>query len=317
MSDHAEPPDAGAGRGDGSEAPPAAAETATPPGEKAPSAVSRVADAAPWIAALIGGVGGIGALGYLRGRYQHSTLFLPERVPEGYWEPSAHGLGAEDVWFEAEGVRLHGWWMTHPGADASVLYCHGSSGSIVHRTGDFRRLAELRVNLLAFDYRGYGKSAGNPSERGLYADVRAAYDHLVGPLGAAPETTLLFGHSLGGAVAIDAALDRPAAGLVVESSFTDIRDMARSLYPQLPLHWVARNEFRSIAKVARLTLPKLFVHGAEDETVPLELGRRLYEAAAEPKDFYVVPGAGHNDVQTEGGAAYTRRLERFKRACLD
>jgi fermentation-respiration switch protein FrsA (DUF1100 family) len=300
-----------------------AAETVVPAGG-APTAEGgalegfRFADAAPWIAALLGGIGGISALGYLRGRYQNGTLYLPDRYPNGVWEPDAHGLVTEDLCFRtADGVDLHGWWIAHPRARGTILYCHGSSGSIAHRVGVFRQLGKLRVNVLAFDYRGYGRSAGVPSERGLYSDVRAAYDHLVGPLGRAAGEVLLFGHSLGGAVAIEAARDRPAAGLVVQSSFTDIRDMARALYPQLPLHWIARNEFRSIGKVAELTLPKLFIHGSEDGTVPLVVGRRLYEAAAEPKELYVVEGAGHNDVHLHGGAAYVRRLKRFRKACLD
>lgn len=278
----------------------------------------RLAQVAPWIVAVVGGVGGIGALGYrLRGRYQDNTVYLPDRYPNGIWDPSVHGVVAEDVWFRsADGVDLHGWWIVHPKALGTVLYCHGSSGSIAHRIGVFRQLSKLRVNVLAFDYRGYGRSSGVPSERGLYTDVRAAYDHLVGPLGRAPEEVVLFGHSLGGAVAIDAAGGRSVAGLVVQSSFTDVRDMARVLYPQVPLHWVTRNEFRSIAKVGLLSVPKLFIHGAEDGTVPLEQGLRLFEAAAEPKELYVVERAGHNDVHLHGGVAYQRRLARFTRSCV-
>lgn len=277
----------------------------------------RLVDAAPWLAALVGGVGGIGYLGYLRGRYQHSTTFLPDRYPNGVWDPSEHGLAIEDVWFRSsDGVELHGWWIAHPRAAGTLLYCHGSSGSIAHRVGVFRQLAKLKLNVFAFDYRGYGRSEGVPSERGLYADARAAYDHLVGERRAAAGEIVLFGHSLGGAVAIETAREREAAGLVVQSTFTDLKDMARSLFPQLPLHWVTRNQFRSIEKVAELTLPKLFVHGTEDGTVPLAVGQRLYEAAAEPKDLYLVERAGHNDVHLHGGAAYVRRLNRFRKACL-
>ncbi len=300
-----------------------AAETVAP-AEGAPAAEPgaregfRFADAAPWIAALLGGIGGIGALGYLRGRYQDGTLYLPDRYPNGVWEPAAHGLVTEDLWFRtADGVDLHGWWIAHPKAAGTVLYCHGSSGSIAHRVGVFRQLAKLRVNVLAFDYRGYGRSSGVPSERGLYTDARAAYDHLVGPRGRSAEEILLFGHSLGGAVAIDAARDRRVAGLVVQSSFTDLREMARALFPQLPLHWITRNEFRSVGKVAELELPKLFIHGTEDGTVPVEVGRRLYEAAAEPKELYLVERAGHNDVHLHGGSGYVRRLRRFVKTCLE
>lgn len=305
-----------------SEAAEAAAKIVPRSGSNAGSAESRegfrLAAAAPWIAALVGGVGGIGALGYLRGRYQHGSVYLPDRYPNGVWEPSDHGLVTEDAWFRtADGVDLHGWWIAHPKATGTLLYCHGSSGSIAHRVGVFRQLGKLKLNVFAFDYRGYGRSSGVPSERGLYADVRAAHDHLVEDREQEPSEILLFGHSLGGAVAIEAARHRPAAGLVVQSSFTDLREMARALYPQLPLHWITRNEFRSVEKVAELTLPKLFVHGTEDGTVPVEVGRRLYEAAAEPKELYLVERAGHNDVHLHGGAAYVRRLNRFRKACLD
>lgn len=277
----------------------------------------RLSEMAPWLVALLGGIGGIGALGYIRGRYQHNSLYGPDRLPEGIEAAGASELTTEDVWFQApDGVGLHGWWIAHPEARGTILYCHGSSGSIVHRVDVFVGLARLRMNVLAFDYRGYGQSAGVPSEHGLFTDVRAAYDHLVGPLAQQPERLLLFGHSLGGAVAIDAARDRAAAGLVVEASFTDLKDMARTLYPQLPLHWVCRNEFRSVEKVAELRLPKLFVHGTADATVPLGVGRRLFEVAAEPKELYLVDRGGHNDLHVQGGEAYLHRLERFTRLCL-
>jgi len=276
----------------------------------------RFADAAPWIAAFLGGVGGLGALGYLRGRYQHNSVFMPDEAPDGGWQPDDH-IAFEDAWFEApDGPRLHGWWMERPRAEGTVLYCHGSSGSMLHRVGVFRELRQLRLNIFAFDYRGYGESSGVPSEQGLAIDVRAAYDHLVGPLGRSPEKVVLFGHSLGGAVAIDGASERAVAGLIVQSSFTDLKDMARALYPQVPVHLITRNGFRSIDKVGALDMPKLFIHGSADETVPLEVGRRLYEAAAEPKELLVVEGAGHNDIHLHGGASYRRRLARFTRRCL-
>ncbi len=261
--------------------------------------------------------GGVGALGYLRNRFQRQKLFLPDRYPNGVWDPVPFGLEVEDRWFfTGDGVELHGWWIPRRRALGTVLYCHGSSGSIAHQVGVLTAFRRLRVNLFAFDYRGYGRSAGAPSEGGLYLDARAAWDHLVGAVGVRPEEILLFGHSLGGAVAIDCALDRAAAGLIVESSFTQVRDMARASYPGLPLYLVARNQFRSIGKVGRLSLPKLFIHGGSDERVPPALGRRLYDAAAEPKELYLVPGAGHNDVHRHGGLRYLRRISRFRSRCL-
>ena len=261
--------------------------------------------------------GGMGALGYLRNRWQRQKLFGPDRHPERDLDPAAMGLEVEDRTFPAAGgVQLHGWWIPRRRALGTVLYCHGSSGSIAHLVGVLATLRQLRTNLFAFDYRGYGRSTGEPSEAGLFRDARAAWDHLVDELGVSPEEIILFGHSLGGAVAIDCALDRSAAGLVVENSFTQVRDMARSSYPGLPLHLVARNQFRSIHKVGRLTLPKLFIHGGADERVPPEHGRRLYDAALEPKEIYLVPDAGHNDIHQRGGFRYLRRISRFRTRCL-
>lgn len=261
--------------------------------------------------------GGVGALSYLRRRWQHSRVFLPDRYPNGVWEPEAFGLSVTNVWFDSrDGTKIHGWWMPHSSARGTFLFCHGNTGSIAHRIGVFRHLQRLKVNLLAFDYRGYGKSGGSPSEAGLFQDVRAAHEHLVEVIGQDPTEIILFGHSLGGAVAVDCALDCPVAGLVVQSSFTHIRDAAKAMFPTLPVHLAATRQFRSIEKVDRIQVPKLFIHGDCDESVPVELGRKLFEAASEPKELYIVRRAGHNDVHRFGGTRYLRRLSRFRNRCL-
>ncbi len=260
--------------------------------------------------------GGVSALGYLRNRFQHGSMFHPDRYPNGIWNPAPYGLDVDDSWFTTtDGVDLHGWWIPHKRARATLLFCHGNSGSIAHQIGVLRHLRRLRVNLFAFDYRGYGRSSGSPSEKGLYLDVRAAHAFVTGELARPVEEVVLFGHSLGGAVAIDGAVDLPVAGLVAQATFTDVRDAARAFYPTLPVHWIARARFRSIDKVGTLAMPKLFIHGDADGTLPLEFGERLYEAAAEPKEFYRVAGAGHNDVHRHGGLGYLRRLSRFVRNC--
>ena len=260
-------------------------------------------------AALAGGVGA-----YLRNRVQRAQVFVPTLYPHGFWDPGSHGLPVADEWFETEdGVKLHAWWIRSRRPRGTVLYCHGNNGNITHRIGVLEQLWHMRLNVFAFDYRGYGRSEGEPSEEGLYRDVRAALDHLSGNLGQQPDSILLFGHSLGGAVAIDGALNRPVAGLVVQSSFTHIRDMTRALFPRLPLHLVARNQFRSVDKVGRLEMPKLFIHGTDDPTVPHRLGRRLFDAAVEPKEWFEIPRAGHNDVFRTGGMRYLWRLQRFAR----
>jgi hypothetical protein len=297
-----------------------APETAVVPGDE----IAPVQGQKNWLALLgriavpsIAVVAGGGLSAYARNRFQTAQLFAPDRHPLGFWNPEAHGLPAEDDWFEAEdGVRLHGWWIPHPTAWGTIVYCHGNNGNITNRIEVFQSLRRLGVNLFAFDYRGYGRSEGVPTEAGLNSDVRAALDHLVARRGESPKSILLFGHSLGGAVAIDGALHREVAGLVVQSSFTQVRDMARTVYPRVPLHLIARNQFRNIEKVGRLHLPKLFIHGGEDQTVPIDHGRRLFAAAAEPKEWYEVPRAGHSELHRHGGLRYYGRLQRFGRLCL-
>ncbi len=273
----------------------------------------------PWRLALpsLAVAGGLGALEFLRRYLQARQTFQPAPFPRGEWGPEEIGLPIEDVWFRAEdGVALHGWWMRHPAAQGTLLCCHGHSGSIAHRIDLYHGLRHFRMNLLAFDYRGYGRSGGTPSEKGLFRDVRAAYDTLVGDLGEAAERVVLFGQSLGGAVAIDGALHRPVAGLVVQSSFIDLKAMARNAYPHVPLHVIARNQFRNLGKVEELAVPKLFVHGAADPRIPPSHSRALYARARAPKELLVVPGAGHHDVHLAGGRRYFWCVARFLLGCL-
>ncbi len=263
--------------------------------------------------------GGLGALELLRGRFQHRRTFVPERYPDGAWNSREAGLEKEDRWFETrDGVRLHGWWL--PGGERrrySLLFCHGQTGALGSHVGDLQQILDhLEAAVFAFDYRGYGRSEGAPSERGLYLDVRAAHRHLTEEIGEAPGRILLFGHSLGGAVAIDAALDVPVAGLIAQATFTQIRDMARAFYPGLPLHLVTRNRFRSVEKIARIEIPKLLVHGERDEKVPPEIGEELFAAAAEPKERLLVPEAGHSDLFSDAGPSYWEAVDGFCRRCV-
>ena len=168
----------------------------------------------------------------------------------------------------------------------------------------------LGLSLLAFDYRGYGESGGAPSEQGLYRDADAAYRYLREDRGVPADRIVVFGHSLGSAVAIDLASRVPAAGLIVEGAFTSAVDRGQELYPYIPVRWIARSRFGSIDKVAGITVPKLFLHAARDEVIPLAHGRRLFEAAREPKTFVELQG-GHGDAFDVDSARYFGSIGKF------
>ena len=163
---------------------------------------------------------------------------------------------------------------------------------------------------MIIDYRGYGKSEGTPSEDGLYADARAAYDWLI-QRGVAPERIVLYGESLGAAVAIELAVRVPVGKLIVQGAFTNIKEMSGRVIPLIPVHWMMRHNYDNLAKVSRIAVPKLHIHGTEDEVIPFDQGRRLFEAAAEPKEFYEVSGAGHNDLVGGEGSRFDDRIKAF------
>ena len=239
--------------------------------------------------------GGVGALGYLRNRWQRQKLFGPNRYPDGDCDPAALGLEVEDRSFSAgDGVELHGWWIPRRRALGTVLYCHGSSGSITHQVEVLAALGQLRANLFAFDYRGYGRSTGEPSEAGLFRDARAAWDHLVEELAVRPEEILLFGHSLGGAVAANLASERRPAAVILESCFSSAEDMARRLYPFMPVRLITRLDYPVVNDIARLNSPLLVVHSRDDEIIPFSMGQAIFSAAPEPRAFLEIRGDHNN-----------------------
>jgi hypothetical protein len=244
---------------------------------------------------------------------EDSMIYFPSKYPAGFWQPSAYGVAVEDCYFTAEdGVRLHGWFAPREGARHTLLWCHGNAGNISDRLGQLKPLLEqVDAHVLMLDYRGYGRSEGAPDEEGLYKDARAAYDYLLTRREVDPRKIVPFGQSLGGAVAVDVAVQRPCAGLILESTFTSGKDMAKKAFPGLPVFYFIRTRFDSDAKIANLHIPILFMHGTVDGTVPFALGKKLYEAANQPKEFYEVPGADHNDPFVVGGAAYFAKINGF------
>ena len=194
---------------------------------------------------------------------------------------------------------------------ATLLWFHGNAGNLSHRLDNIQRLAPLNLNIFIFDYRGYGRSEGEPDEQGIYMDSQAAYNKVLTMDGVSIESLFLFGRSLGGICAVETAVNNPARGLILESVFTSASDMSRKVFPLIPLGWALRSRLDAVGKVPHLQLPKLFLHGTQDEIVPYDLGRKLFDHAGEPKTFYDIEGAGHNDTYILGGRGYFNALNRF------
>jgi len=214
-----------------------------------------------------------------------------------------------------DGVTLVGWIIrAAPRRDGGrwLLVCHGNAGNLSEagRPLHYAGLRDLGLNLLAFDYRGYGESGGRPTEPGLYRDAEAAYGYLRARLGVPPERIVLFGHSLGSAVAVELATRVPAAGIVLDGALTSVVERARELYPFVPVRWIARSRFASIQRIGRVRIPKLFLHARGDEVIPFDHGRRLFDAAAPPKAFVPLAG-GHGDAFEVDSATYFGSIARF------
>ena len=216
-----------------------------------------------------------------------------------------------------DGIKLVGWVMPARSDSSSLwlLICHGNAGNLSEfdRPLHYAGLRQLGLSLLAFDYRGYGESDGTPSEQGLYRDADAAYRYLRESRGVPAERIVVFGHSLGSAVAIDLASRTPVAGIIVEGALTSAVDRGQELYPYIPVRRIARSRFSSIDKVARITGPKLFLHAAGDDVIPQPHGRRLFEAAQEPKTFVELQG-GHGDAFDVDSTRYFASIGQFLRA---
>jgi fermentation-respiration switch protein FrsA (DUF1100 family) len=222
-------------------------------------------------------------------------VYHPTSATQEWWPPP--GDAVQDVEFtSADGNRIHAWWCPCQGARGALLYCHGNAGNLSHRAGSIAALQKvLRENVLIFDYPGYGRSSGKPSEAGCYQAADAAYDWLVVQKHIRPKDILIYGGSLGGGVAVDLASRKPHRALVLLRTFTSAPDVAQKHYPWLPVRWLMRNRFDNLKKIGRCRQPVFIAHGTSDRLIPYEQGRRLFAAANEPRCFYPMEGADHND----------------------
>jgi uncharacterized protein len=243
-------------------------------------------------------------------------IYYPIRALAG--TPARLGLPYHDATFESsDGVRLHGWFV--PGRrDLTWVWFHGNAGNISHRLENIALIRErLGVHVFIFDYRGYGQSAGQPSEQGLYRDAEAALAYVRTLPEVDPARLVLFGRSLGASVAVEMAAREPPRGLILESPFTSVAAMARVAFPFLPLGPLIRTRYDSLARIGQVRAPLLVLHSPTDEVVPYAQGQELFAAAPEPKWFHAIGGgAGHNDSYLVGGDPYWQALADLL-ACLD
>jgi fermentation-respiration switch protein FrsA (DUF1100 family) len=253
---------------------------------------------------------GLALAGVRSGMIERSFIYFPDS--ELVADPSDFGLPFQDVSFAAgDGVQLHGWLV--PGEkDVTWLWFHGNAGNISHRLENLKLLHdELGVSVFLFDYRGYGRSRGKPYEEGTYRDAEAALAYLRSHPDINANRIVYFGRSLGAGVAVELATRQPPLGLILESPVPSISELARHHYPFLPVGPLLRTKYDSLAKIGEVKAPLLVLHGDMDDIVPFEGGKKLFEAANEPKEFYTIRDAGHNDTYFTGGREYFRALRRF------
>jgi len=249
---------------------------------------------------------GISLLMYFRQRH---FVFFPSRQVQV--TPAARGFDYEELFLPtADGAKICAWFVPAPDAQGTVLFCHGNAGNIGDRLGSIEMFGAMRLNVLIFDYHGYGRSTGTPSERGTYEDVQAAWEHLTKGRGLAPGTIAVFGRSLGGAVAAWLAAREPVGALVLESTFTSLPDIGAEAYPFLPIRLFLRYKYDTLARLKEVGCPVLVAHSPEDEMIGFRHGQRLFEAAPDPKRFVEMRGS-HNTGAGDSGQAYRRALAAF------
>ena len=221
-------------------------------------------------------------------------------------------LNYKEVYFYSQDrERLHGWFFPADKDAPVILYCHGNACNISDMLEHTSLLIEKNLQVFLFDYRGYGKSTGTPSEKGIYMDAQAAYDYLVNEENIPTDKIVLFGHSLGAAAAIHIAQKNKIRSIIIESAFTSTKDMSKKIFPFNTVSFLLPANYNNLEKIGKINMPKLIIHGQDDEIVPFEMGRRLFEASKEPKYFYPINGAGHNDASIVGGERYFKVVADF------
>jgi len=269
---------------------------------------ARVKKPRHWLLSLLG----LLVIALMLYRFEHSQVYHPTRDAE--YTPDDVGRPAEDVWLKtSDGLRLHAWFFaadqSSPRAKFVMLFCHGNGGNLTSRPGYYRAILETGVNLLTFDYRGYGRSDGDPSEAGTYTDAATAYAWLR-TRGFAPEHILVWGESLGGGIASHVAATEPVGGLMLQSTFTSIPDIGAELFPWLPVKLISRIKYDTHSRLPHLKCPVVVMHSRGDTTIRFHHGERNFAAAREPKAFVELEG-DHNDPLLANRAAYVSGAEKI------
>ena len=248
---------------------------------------------------------------------QASIIYYPQ-IPgrELAATPENIGLVFEKVEFYTEdNIKLYGWFIPHQQARGTLLFFHGNAGNISHRLDSIEIFHRLNLNVFIIDYRGYGQSEGKTTERGTYRDAEAAWNYLLTTKNIAAGQIIIFGRSLGAAIAAWLASVHQPAGLIVESGFSSVPAMGKRLYPFLPIRWLAHFNYNTQEYISKVTCPVLIAHSLDDDIIPFEEGREIFKAATEPKRLFEMRG-GHNDGFIISGSAYTDELRSFIDAAL-
>jgi len=263
---------------------------------------------------IVGGAAVI-AIDVARRIFRSAHLFNPTRHPVKSWDPADYGVApeqAEEVWIETrDHERLHGWYLRAKNPIASALYCHGNTGNLTNVAHLMPHMLESGFNILLWDYRGYGKSSGRASIRGVVADTLAAarlHDQI------RPQNlpSLLFGFSLGGAIAAQVIVRHPFQALILQSTFTTLSDIARVTWPRLPLHLISGRSFNTLRILRKHRAPLLILHGSQDEACPCWMADRMFEASVAPvKMIYRVEGGLHKDLWERDKSGMVAALHRF------
>ncbi len=240
---------------------------------------------------------------------QPKMIFFPEKGM--FSTPEMIGLKYESVELQSgNDIKIHGWFIPGEGNNGTLIFCHGNAGNISHRLDSIKLFNEMGLNVFIFDYQGYGKSEGKPTENGTYADAQAAWNYLINERKEEPENIIIFGRSLGGAIAAWLAKNTKPRALIVESSFTSVEAIGQRMYPFMPVKLISRMKYDTLENIKHVKCPVLVIHSQDDELISYDYGQQIFDAANEPKKFLGIRGT-HNDGFLMSGQIYIEGIFRF------